>query len=794
MAKKPDHPTSKSVRSTTRGAPVVPDQNGLPTRDQILTFIAEHPGQAGKREISRAFGVSGGARIALKRMLRELGEDGLVSKERKRLAPAGVLPTMSVLVLVDRDEHGEFIGQPATWNDERTGAPRVLIVAARGRQLVPAPGIGDRVLARVEPDAAAESGFPYTARVIKVLEKRAPQVLGVLRTALDGTRRIEPVDRKQSEYTVAEEDLNGAHDGDLVSIEVKRVTRYGLSPARIIEVVGAVHSEKAVSLIAIHAHNIPHVFPPPVLDAAERAKPAPLGGTREDWRTLPLVTIDPADAKDHDDAVHAVPDTDPENPGGFMVTVAIADVAWYVRPNAPLDREALKRGNSVYFPDRVVPMLPERISNDLCSLREGEDRPAIAVRMQFTAEGKKKFHWFHRIMMRSAAKLSYQQAQAAIDGQTDDKTGPLLEPVLKPLWAAYAVMKRGRDQREPLDLDLPERKVIVGADGAIERIIVPERLDAHRLIEEYMIQANVAAAETLERKKSPLVYRVHDAPSLAKLEALREFLASIEMNLPRSGNLRPGHFNTILDKVKDSENAALVNEVVLRSQSQAVYSPENIGHFGLNLRRYAHFTSPIRRYADLIVHRALVRSLELGEGGLPDGMENELEAIAQEISGAERRAMAAERETVDRLVAHWLADRIGASFSGRIAGVTRSGLFVKLDETGADGFVPIGSIGADFYAYDEARHAVIGTRTGEMHQLGDRVEVKLVEVAPIAGALRFELLSDGRRVPKGERKVIERGFRNAVARTPSKPRPGFRPAGKTGGKPAGKTGPGAKRR
>jgi ribonuclease R len=775
LAKKPDQTTPRSTRRKAPVAAPAPDQNGLPTREQILTFIAEHPGQAGKREIARSFGVSGGARIALKRMLKELGEEGLVRKDRKRLTKAGTLPSVSVLSIVDRDAEGDFIAQPTNWADDRTGPPRVLIVASR-KQLIPAPGIGDRVLARVEAEDDAEAPFPYKARVIKVLEKRAPSILGVLRTALDGTRRIEPVDRKQSEYQVAEEDLNGAHDGDLVAIEVKRVTRYGLSPARIIEVVGAVHSEKAVSLIAIHAHDIPHIFPQAVIDAAEAAKPAPIAGGREDWRHLPLVTIDPADAKDHDDAVHAEPDSDPENPGGYLVTVAIADVAWYVRPGSPLDREALKRGNSVYFPDRVVPMLPERISNDLCSLREGEDRPAIAVRMQITAEGKKKFHWFHRVMMRSAAKLSYQQAQAAIDGRPDDKTGPLLEPVLKPLWAAYALMKRARDQREPLDLDLPERKVIVGPDGAIERIVVPERLDAHRLIEEFMIQANVAAAETLERKKSPLVYRVHDAPSLAKLEALREFLASIEMNLPRSGNLRPGHFNTILDKVKDSEHQALVNEVVLRSQSQAVYSPENIGHFGLNLRRYAHFTSPIRRYADLIVHRALVRSLELGEGGLPDGAEADLEQIAQEISGAERRAMAAERETVDRLVAHWLADRIGAFFNGRIAGVTRSGLFVKLEETGADGFVPIGSIGADFYAYDEARHAIIGARTGEMHQLGDQVEVKLVEVAPIAGALRFELMSEGRRVPKGERRVVERGFRDKIARSRAvqKPRPGPR--------------------
>lgn len=795
MAKKPDTPPKSpkvrtpGARSATRSqafakasgkaAPVEPPANGMPSREAILAFIAEHPGKATKREISKHFGISGGARIALKRTLKELSEDGLVEKNRKKLTRPGDIPPVTVLTIVERDDEGEFVAQPANWDKDHGDAPRVLIRANRGKPLVPAPGIGDRVLSHVDPADLEATGYAHTGRIIKVIEKRAASILGVVRLTPHGAR-IEPVDRKQREADVDPDDLNGARDGDLVAVEPKRSTRYGPPRVRVVEIVGAMTSEKAVSMIAIHAHDIPYVFPQAVLDEAERAKPAVISGGREDWRHVPLVTIDPPDAKDHDDAVYAEPDPDPENPGGFLVTVAIADVAWYVRPNSPLDREALKRGNSVYFPDRVVPMLPERISNDLCSLREGEDRPALAVKMQFTAEGKKKFHWFHRIMMRSAAKLAYAQAQEAIDGRPDDKTGPLLEPILKPLWAAYAVMKRGRDNREPLDLELPERKLIVGPDGAIDRIIVPERLDAHKLIEEFMIQANVAAAETLERKGSPLVYRVHDAPSLAKLEALREFLASIEMNLPKSGNLRPSQFNLILDRVKDSENAALVNEVVLRSQSQAVYSPENIGHFGLNLRRYAHFTSPIRRYADLIVHRALVRSLDMGEGGLQDGIERDLEAIAQEISGAERRAMAAERETIDRLVAHWLADRIGAHFQGRIAGVTRAGLFVKLDETGADGFVPIGSIGSDYYQFDEARQAVIGSRTGEMFRLGDTVEVKLVEVAPVAGALRFELMSDGRMLPKGERKVADNG--------------GFR--GRRG-RPAGgsfKSKPGGKRR
>jgi len=400
-------------------------------------------------------------------------------------------------------------------------------------------------------------------------------------------------------------------------------------------------------------------------------------------------------------------------------------------------------------------MLPERISNDLCSLREDEDRPALAVRMVFTAAGRKKTHRFHRIMMRSAAKLSYAEAQLVFDGGHLKHDARVLA-ALRPLWDAYQVLSRGREEREPLELDLPERKVVLGKDGAIERIVVPERLESHRLIEEFMIQANVAAAETLEARKSPLVYRIHDAPSLAKLEALRQFLASIELSLPKSGNLRPSHFNRILSRARDTEHGQLLHEVVLRTQAQAEYSPENIGHFGLNLRRYAHFTSPIRRYADLLVHRALVRALKLGAGGLPDGAENELPVIAAQISAAERRAMAAERDTIDRLVAHWLADRIGATFRGRISGVTRAGLFVKLDETGADGFVPARTIGSEYFRYEEAMHAMVGNRSGETHRLGDRVTVKLVEAAPVAGALRFELLSEGRILSGAQRRPSER--------------------------------------
>jgi ribonuclease R len=545
-----------------------------------------------------------------------------------------------------------------------------------------------------------------------------------------------------------------AEDGDLVAIEPVREGRFGAPSARVVETIGSVKSEQAVSLIALATHRIPHVFSPAALKEAESARSVRLAPPREDWRALPLLTIDPPDAKDHDDAVHAVPDPDPSNAGGFIVTVAIADVAAYVKPGSALDREALERGNSVYFPDRVVPMLPERISNDLCSLRPLEDRPGLAVRMVIGADGRKRSHAFRRIMMRSAARLSYEQAQAAIEGRPDETTAPLLENVLKPLYAAHQNLRIERERRDPLDLDLPERKLILDREGRLAGVRYPERLEAHRLIEEFMILANVAAAETLEGAHSPLLYRAHDAPSVEKLNDLVEFLSTIGVKLSKGDRVRPSHFNGVLDRVRGQAIEALVNEVVLRAQAQAEYSHENYGHFGLNLRRYAHFTSPIRRYADLIVHRALIRALNLGEGGLNDMRPGELAQIAEHISAAERRAMAAERETVDRLVAAHLVDKVGAVFEARIAGVTRVGLFVKLTETGADGFVPAATLGDEYFRYEEGTRSLVGTRSGQPYRLGDPVRARLVEAAPFAGALRFEIVSNEAREgsgPKGGR-------------------------------------------
>ncbi|GJE26215.1 ribonuclease R [Methylobacterium organophilum] len=755
----------------------------LPSREQILAFIAESPGKVGKREIAQAFGIKGGDKIGLKRLLKEIEDAGAIERGRGGLSRAGALPPVVLADILSRDRDGELIAKPAQWEGEGE-APRILVAVPRGRRGAgPAPGLGDRALIRVAADP--ESPGRYTGRVIKVIGKNRAEIIGIYRASREGGR-IEPVEKRSQgrEIAIPPGEEGEARDGDLVSVSVERETRFGLPRGRVRERLGTLGSEKAVSLIALHLHNIPHVFPQAVIDEADAVKKATLRG-REDWRDRPLLTIDPPDAKDHDDAVMGEPDPDPNNPGGVIVTVAIADVAAYVRPGSALDREALLRGNSVYFPDRVVPMLPERISNDLCSLREAEDRPALAVRMVFSADGAKRRHSFHRVIMRSRAKLAYAQAQAAIDGRPDEKTGPLLASVLRPLYDAYEVLKKGRDSRGPLALDLPERKVLLTPEGGVDRVIVPERLEAHRLIEEFMIQANVAAAETLEKAKSPLIYRVHDEPALEKMRMLGEVLASIGIKLPKEGALRPALFNRILLSVAETEHSTFINEVVLRSQAQAVYSSQNLGHFGLNLRRYAHFTSPIRRYADLIVHRALIAAEGFGKDGLPaDVTAGLLEQIGEQISAAERRAMAAERETIDRLIAAHLADKVGATFSGQISGVTRSGLFVKLDETGADGFVPVSTLGADYFRHEEGRHALVGDRTGESFRLGDRVEVRLVEAAAVAGALRFELLSEGR--PAGGRGSAGRKFGKGPRPKAGKPGPGKPKFGKAPARAAAK--------
>jgi len=651
-------------------------------------------------------------------------------------------PNVTILDVFDRDTDGELLARPVTW-DEEAAPPPIYLAPERGKPFAgPAIGIGDRVLARIK---RLKDGT-FEATVMKRVGASIHKILGVVKKE-GGSTRVHPVDRRaKRDLLIAKGETNGAKENELVLAEMLPSKGYGTRTGRIVERLCNIDEPRAVSLIAIHAHDIPLDFPSGVEAAAEQAKPATAAG-RTDLRGIPFITIDPADARDHDDAVHAEADPSENNKGGHIVRVAIADVAHYIRTGEAMDVEALRRGNSVYFPDRVVPMLPERISNDLCSLREKQERPCLAVEMVFDKSGRKKSHKFVRGIMRSAVKLSYEEAQAAADGHPTPRVEPFTEDIIKPLYRAYAAMAKARDARAPLDLDLPEKRVEISEDGKVKGIAVRVRLDAHRLIEECMVQANVCAAETLEEEKVPLIYRVHDVPSDEKISSLSEFLKTLDISFAKGQSIKPMQFNSILHGAKDTEYAQLINDVVLRSQSQAVYSPDNQGHFGLNLRRYAHFTSPIRRYADLIVHRALIRAHNFGSDGLTDGQIEKLSTIAEDISNHERRAMAAERDSVDRYLASYMQERLGAEFEGRISGVTRFGLFVKLAGSGADGLVPISTLGNEYFSHDEAAHALVGERSKLGYRLGNIVSVRVMEAAPITGGLRFEMLTEPEKVP-----------------------------------------------
>lgn len=716
----------------------------IPSKPEILDWIAENPTLTAKRDIAKAFGIKGAARIDLKRVLKELEAEGHLEKRKRSYQDPDRLPPVSVLQVTGPDKDGDLFAKPMEWQGE--GVEPVVLVIPRASD--PALGAGDRILARLTLVQAQD--HHYEARLIRRIGANPQRVLGIFRKTTEGGR-IVPIDKgSDKEWWVPKDATHGAKDGELVEAEqAGPKARMGSPRARIVERLGDPSAPKAVSLIAIHQHGIPDDFPDDVMAQADAAKPVGLKG-REDLRDLPLITIDPSDARDHDDACYAHADEDPKNEGGHVVWVAIADVAAYVTPGSALDREARKRGNSTYFPDRVVPMLPDRLSGDLCSLHEGVPRACIAVRMVLDAAGNKIGHSFHRGLMRSPASLHYEEVQDAIDGAPNDRTGPLLDPVLKPIYAAYAALKAARAERQPLDLDLPERRIELDKDGTVKSVNFKDRLDAHRLIEEFMVLANVAAAETLLSKKTPLLYRIHEEPSPAKLDALRETAQAAGYTLAKGQVLHTRHLNKLLNDAAGTDDAELINLSTLRSMTQAYYGPAHIGHFGLALRSYAHFTSPIRRYADLIVHRALITAHGWGNDGLSQHDIEDIEQTGAHISDTERRSMMAERDTTDRYLASYLSERVGNEFSGRISGVARFGAFVKLDETGADGLLPMRSLGREYFHFDQEAGTLMGSDTGMIISVGQRVTVRLSEAVPVTGGIALELLTlEGDALPKG---------------------------------------------
>jgi len=667
-------------------------------------------------------------------------------------------PQLPELVVVERfgtDEDGVPLARPVAWPGPGP-APTLRLVEAGHTEPLP---MGARASARL---VARETG-ETEARIIRTLSPARARIVGVYRRGFrEGA--VTPADRRnRAEYRVGERDANGAEDDELVIAEQLSTGRIGSPRVRIIERLGQSSDAGAISLLAIASYDIPTEFPIAAIAEAEAARPAPLAG-RTDLRDIPLVTIDGADARDFDDAVWAEPDADPENRGGWHLVVAIADVCWYVRPGIALDQEARRRGNSVYFPDRVVPMLPEALSNELCSLKPGVDRACLAVHLWIDAAGRKRGHRFERGMMRSATRLTYEEIQAAHEAQS---ARALLIPqeALTALYGGFAALGRARAARGALELDISEDRVVLDAEGHPVGISRAARLDSHRLIEEFMILANVAAAEELEARRQLCMYRIHDGPDPQKLEELRVLLDEIGipgLNLAKGQTPKPELFNRVLQRAASTRAAALVNELVLRCQAQAAYSPNNIGHFGLALRRYAHFTSPIRRYADLLVHRALIAGRRAqGRDALPFNTDrDELAAVAEHISITERRAVAAERAALERYRATLLAGSIGRVFSGRVSGVAEFGLFVTAAENGADGLVPIATLPGDYYDRDERAHRLTGRRSGRIFQIGDEVSVRLVEVDAIGGRIVFRIEDDGEtaRVVGGSEPVARRRF------------------------------------
>lgn len=711
----------------------------FPSAEDIIKFVGASAGLT-KRDISKAFFISGENRIALKAVLKDLVNQSKLTKRGSYYFTTEATPELVVLTIKGRNKDGLLLGQYVDMPQDNQ-YPLYVFNKSRAPKSQMA-GVGDKILAKLR-QKVVDDVIEYHATVIKILDQMNSSIFGIVEKKPDGRWQLTPITRRQDQINLllSDAEQQSLNNGMLIEATLVEEKRFKTSRATISKIIGNINHSKHLSLLAVHQHNIPHIFPDNVLKESEIAK-LPNKANYTDFTTLPFITIDPKDAKDHDDAVYALPDPDNENKGGYIVYVAIADVAALVRPNSELDIEAYKRGNSVYFPDQVIPMLPERISNNLCSLKTGLERPALIVKMQISASGEKLKHKFYRGFIKIKAGLSYEQAQAAIDGQTDEITAPILESVLTPLWEAYECLTKMRQQRAPLELELPEKKIILNDAGEIADIYIPQRLTAHKLIEELMIQANVCASQTLIAKKSPLLYRIHASPSLTKTTELHNFLQHLNIKLSKDKNLTTSNLNNILAQISDGPYQYLVNQVILRSQSRAEYNIENIGHFGLNLQSYSHFTSPIRRYSDLILHRALISALNLGNDGLNDWQKENLEEIATHLSKQERIAMLAERDTIDRLIAHYFYDKVGASFMARITGVTNSGLFVTVNHYGAEGLIHIKTLRPGFYIFSEEQQALINETKPVGYQLGDEVKVKLTNAEPLAGSLRFTMLSE----------------------------------------------------
>ena len=712
-------------------------QTCVPSMEELMNYLNKQSGKVGKREVARAFGLKGDDKIALKHMLKELKSDGRVFYDRaNKLSVKGVLSDRAAVEITGLDSEGDLIARPLKWPADMP-MPQIIIVRDR---LSPPAGVGDIVQAKL----SFVGNNLYEGEAIRRLTASENHMVCVFENGF-----VTSVDRRLKQaFRLKNLPVEKLHNHDIVIADIPMIkTRY--PEASFVKKIGSETDPYAATLIAIYLHNLPVMFSKAGENEAGKATVPVKSKHREDLTAIPFVTIDGADARDFDDAVWAEPDTDSANKDGWHIMVAIADVAWYVRSGHALDMDARMRGNSVYFPDRVIPMLPEALSNKMCSLQPNQKRAAMVCEVWIDKTGHKLRHTFRRALIKSARRLTYEEVQSAMDGKT-----PVvgLECELNALTGAYQALLKKRKHRGVLEIDVPERQVILNNKGQVIDIKKREISDSNKLIEEFMILANVSAAETLEDKGWTTMYRIHDRPSAEKIEALNAFLATIGQKADLRENADPDEFNAVLTRADGTAKDFAINEFVLRSQSQAVYSPENIGHFGLALDRYAHFTSPIRRYADILVHRALIGALKLGEGSLTDEEVKTFADTAHHISYMERQAASAEQDATDRYIAGFLVDKIGARFTARISSVNTFGLFVRLDKYGADGFVSLNSLEKDFYEIDDAGARLIGRDTGRVYTCGDSVEVVLKECVPVTGGLSFNIIGGGKK-EKGDQAV-----------------------------------------
>ncbi len=506
----------------------------------------------------------------------------------------------------------------------------------------------------------------------------------------------------------------------------------------LIQIIGTIEDPSIYAKIAIWQNDIPHVFKEDCLEQAEqntKEKPSLNSPHRVDLRHIPFVTVDGEDAQDFDDAIYAEPIKD----GSWKIMVAIADVSYYVEPGSPLDHEALKRGNSVYFPNTVIPMLPVSLSNDLCSLRPNEDRLALVVEILINPKGKLSSFKFMRGLITSRARLTYKQVQDGIDGHYDKICTPI-KTEIENLYGAYKSLNQARKIRGTLNISIPEYKVIFDGKGYPKQIEESAERVSNKIIEEFMILANVCAAKVLLKKRYTSVYRNHKTPDQKRYESLTDVLTSLGHKVPKKQQLTPHVFNKILKAAENNENQGMVQELVLRCQSQALYQAENLGHFGLSLSHYTHFTSPIRRYADLIVHRSLVNALKLDKNMYKTPDLGEMNRIAEHISQTERNAAKAERSVKERYALYLLKKDKGKVVQGNVVGVMQAGMFIKLEGTSAEGFVSVRELDDDYYTFDEKHHQFIGRKKRKAYQLGQTLFVEIIEVDPTASKLSLKII------------------------------------------------------